>query len=354
MSLVLSSSDLERVRATQEVLLTPLARPEPDGWIASSAAAVLGLLEAAHVTVLASGPELLHTTLPERVQRDFMGYYAARDPATPRALERGLGVAHLYDVVRPEEYLASELHHDFAVPNSLFDAMLLRARSGRGRSLWMAVQYEKALQPGEIEHRRALLGLVLPAFSAGVTVFEQTGVRPVGPGGELDALPTAILLVGTGGRALHRNAALARLLANDPHGAALLEEMLAMGAALLAGRGGIDAPIAGGEMVRLSDTASARYRLTAAPAGRLAPGAAIVHATSISTAGHGAESLRHRFGLTPREAQVARLLAERLTNREIAAALAISEHTAERHTERVLQKMSLRSRGDVRGVLTSG
>ena len=61
--------------------------------------------------------------------------------------------------------------------------------------------------------------------------------------------------------------------------------------------------------------------------------------------------LRSRFGLTRREAVVALLLAERLSNREIAAELSLSAHTARRHTEKVLLKMGLKRRTEVTDVL---
>ncbi|HEX2240432.1 MAG TPA: LuxR C-terminal-related transcriptional regulator [Actinomycetota bacterium] len=48
--------------------------------------------------------------------------------------------------------------------------------------------------------------------------------------------------------------------------------------------------------------------------------------------------------LTPRQQQVAALIGKGLTNREIAAALTISEHTAERHVENILAKLQLSSR----------
>jgi DNA-binding CsgD family transcriptional regulator len=56
------------------------------------------------------------------------------------------------------------------------------------------------------------------------------------------------------------------------------------------------------------------------------------------------ERLSRRFGLSPREAQVALLLAERRSNSEIAGALGISPHTAKRHTERVLGKLGVSTR----------
>ena len=51
-----------------------------------------------------------------------------------------------------------------------------------------------------------------------------------------------------------------------------------------------------------------------------------------------------RFGLTPREVEVLRLLAGRLTDREIAEALFISPHTAARHVASILGKLGAANR----------
>lgn len=61
--------------------------------------------------------------------------------------------------------------------------------------------------------------------------------------------------------------------------------------------------------------------------------------------------LEKQFGLTPREAEVALLLAARKSNKEIASTLSIAQRTAWRHTEQVLAKLSTGSRRDVRRVL---
>jgi DNA-binding CsgD family transcriptional regulator len=60
----------------------------------------------------------------------------------------------------------------------------------------------------------------------------------------------------------------------------------------------------------------------------------------------GAES-PDRARLTPRETEVANLVAEGLTNKEIADRLVISQRTAEGHVERVLDKMGFKSRTQV-------
>ena len=49
-------------------------------------------------------------------------------------------------------------------------------------------------------------------------------------------------------------------------------------------------------------------------------------------------------GLTPRELEVLRLVAAGRSNREIAAALVISEHTVARHVQNILAKLGVPSR----------
>ncbi|MGZ4215795.1 MAG: helix-turn-helix domain-containing protein [Solirubrobacteraceae bacterium] len=57
-----------------------------------------------------------------------------------------------------------------------------------------------------------------------------------------------------------------------------------------------------------------------------------------------ADSSRHDLGLTVRETEVLRLLADGLTNRQIAGALFISEKTAEHHVSRILGKLGVSTR----------
>jgi DNA-binding CsgD family transcriptional regulator len=61
--------------------------------------------------------------------------------------------------------------------------------------------------------------------------------------------------------------------------------------------------------------------------------------------------VRKRFGLTRKQASVAMLLAQRKSNTEIAEELFISPHTARHHTERVLTKLGVHARTDVRNAL---
>jgi DNA-binding CsgD family transcriptional regulator len=60
-----------------------------------------------------------------------------------------------------------------------------------------------------------------------------------------------------------------------------------------------------------------------------------------------AELTLRRFGLTRREAQIARLLARRATNREIADQLDVSPHTVRHHVENIFTKLGIHSRRSV-------
>jgi DNA-binding CsgD family transcriptional regulator len=64
-------------------------------------------------------------------------------------------------------------------------------------------------------------------------------------------------------------------------------------------------------------------------------------------------TIRHIFGMTPAESRVAIMLSERRTNREISVDLAVSAHTARRHTEKVLSKLGIHRRTEVRNALES-
>jgi DNA-binding NarL/FixJ family response regulator len=60
----------------------------------------------------------------------------------------------------------------------------------------------------------------------------------------------------------------------------------------------------------------------------------------------GESELSSRFGLTRREEQVAILLAHGRSNQAIAGELEISAHTARHHTQRILSKLQVHSRGE--------
>lgn len=55
---------------------------------------------------------------------------------------------------------------------------------------------------------------------------------------------------------------------------------------------------------------------------------------------------QEKYDLTPRETEVADLLAQGRSNAAIAAALSISTHTSRHHTQRILTKLGVHSRAE--------
>jgi len=82
-----------------------------------------------------------------------------------------------------------------------------------------------------------------------------------------------------------------------------------------------------------------RARLRRERDGQSPDGSAAAPAPAIST-------LQQQFGMTPREVEVALLLAEGCSNSTLAQRLGISQHTARHHTQRVLVKLGVRSRAE--------
>ncbi|HEY0021179.1 MAG TPA: response regulator [Longimicrobium sp.] len=100
-------------------------------------------------------------------------------------------------------------------------------------------------------------------------------------------------------------------------------------------------------------------RAKPAPAPAPAPGSTAAVATSAAAeaapkpAALSDEALRERYGLTARQTEVVRLLAEGCSNAEIAGRLEMSYYTARNHTEQVLGKLGVSSRAAV-GALIYG
>ena len=57
--------------------------------------------------------------------------------------------------------------------------------------------------------------------------------------------------------------------------------------------------------------------------------------------------------LTPREQEIAALVAQGMTNRRIAAELVLSEHTVATHVRRILKKLDLHSRAELAARISS-
>lgn len=161
----------------------------------------------------------------------------------------------------------------------------------------------------------------------------------------LDATVVALLLFDGRGRRLRATAAVERLLAEDDGADAVLDAAAALARDCLAatrsaGRGLPPAR-------RVAHTRHWSYRLVAGPT---AAAVAVVIERDARRALDDA-ALRARYGLSPREAEVARLVADGRSTPGAAAALGISPHTARHHLERVFTKLGVTTRGALQALV---
>jgi DNA-binding CsgD family transcriptional regulator len=186
---------------------------------------------------------------------------------------------------------------------------------------------------------QAVLGLLRPALAAALR--ERFHSHPAD--GQLmrvlDALDAPMVAYTPDGHVLHENVAFRRLTANEPNASQLLREVT---------RAARDVA------TREFATRRASYRVTARRIA-VAPGTEVdvvtvqtIDALDTSRTMH---RFRSHFGLSPREAEVARMLIDGRPNTEIAITLGISESTARHHTQRVLEKLGVHSRAAIPSLL---
>jgi DNA-binding CsgD family transcriptional regulator len=373
MTLRLTSDDARRLREATAALLAPLAGPDPIDWwrtaetrlhaLFPGANAMLSLPDGAHLrndSQTVDDAQLRRMNAMSRAD-PRTGLHGSSDPAgdfwtrhrRARRIEvwsaaEGIGIltAHGFDPRRIMVY------HDGLAPAGFADFAVAASEAASGE-IYLTVGYPARAARRHFADDRAVLGLLVPALQVAHHAISAFGARRGALLATIDAIGDALLIVDADGRALHRNAALQRTLAGEPAREQLLATMHAMAAELraLARRGTDAGPTLPARSVR---TPLARYalRATFAPAvlwGEEGLVQVALDVTGAETADAAAGS--PALGLTVREAEVARLLARRLSNAELAAALGVSAHTARHHTERVMQKLGVRRRAEVAAAL---
>jgi DNA-binding CsgD family transcriptional regulator len=156
-----------------------------------------------------------------------------------------------------------------------------------------------------------------------------------------DAMPLPVRIMDAACRPLHDTPPLQRLLVETQDGHRLREALDDAARATAAS--------AGAPTRRELQTEFADYRLYAS---RLIAGLAggdgiVVGVERTSRTMLTVDEMRNRFRLTPRETEIACMLAAGMPNDEIATTLGRSPYTVRRHTEHVLSKLGVRRRAQV-------
>jgi DNA-binding CsgD family transcriptional regulator len=360
MPLTLDSNDLLGVQRIIRILLSPLDFPALDDWrreICHQAKHLLGAdlatfqLPNAEASLFFSDEleQSVITSYPDRIDPLDRRFNVWERKATLGVCDRAaIWGAHL------EEYQRGTYFQEFVVPARGFDAIILASALDPQRitpSTMATLMFHHASPRGSRFGSRGLdlLRLLQPAFETGVRSYRSFRRRHASFVQMLDTFEAGVMLMSADGRVIHENPALARMLAMEAEfGTISLRDQLKFNGRCLAGSSSgepITAPAA-----REIRTTRHRYTIRASLIHEGIPGdrsGIMVTLERLTRELPSTSELRERFGLTAQEATIALLLGQGKDNGEIARELVISPHTARRHTERILQKMDVRSRSEV-------
>lgn len=366
LSLTLTTSDLARLDAANRTLLAPLAAPSPEAWLCEAGAAVRDLVGGTGVVLqLPTAPAPYFSDDAPEVVRGLLDYLVAFEAEGPRFTDP---VVNTFNEVRRRTRVESFSWESSAAMvrdrglDPLRGPVVAEVLRGHRFPDYVGVISDAVVgesmvwvlhdRPGGFAHGDHAVDLVqalAPAFRSGLDALGRLSAHRHA----LDAVAEPLAVVDADGRERHRNAALVRLLGADPE-RVQVEGALGLLAAdlrrLAFPRWG-EGAAGPARFEREVRTARSRYTLRASvvPAGAFGPGeAAVVSvAADFPPALPPPDALRQRFGLTAREAEVALLLAEGLTNDAVADRLFVAPKTVRRHTEGVLAKLEVAGRAAV-------
>lgn len=364
MGLHLSHAQLRKIRELQELLLRPLEYPDPDRWIAAvhdGADSLFGAGRSLFVLPDGSGGVQQYSRGLDRAALRKLRQAATGtreganrydDPMLDRAMRRlataGVEVWNREVAARVSRIRLEEMprfYPEVVRPHRL-EGMLAMAHSlPEGRAQFQVLPAEEqgtAFGDREV----AVFRLLLPAFKAGSRAYALSVLRWRRLRNTLDRLKDGVAVYRDGSQ-VHRNEALRRMLAAEERADEVLSAAQTCADRLTRAPGGRGA--AGGELDGATElvTPGNRYSLEAShlEGGTGGTPATVIVVVRPATPPLPDEAeLQERYGLTPRQAEVATLLARGRSNREIGERLGISRHTARHHAQRVLEKTGAESR----------
>ena len=353
----LSARDRRNLDKVMHALLAPLEYASIDDWRAEAnrllkqafdgdaAGFMLPTPQAADIYSEKVGDKF-RDEYPYRVQSlEHLVRVYERGAALGAYIRRTLWGEHL------EAYYQSAYYNELVRPTGVASAMASTVpmdETIQPDTIGHLIVTRTARQPRYETEDLAAFRLLLPAFRAGLVMWRQFHAQRAALVRTIDATGAAAWLCDEAGAVVHQTPALSGLLAADPepdHIRGRLQQTARRVARLRRqGDPGDEVAVCVERVVR---TRLAAYHVRGALAGpelREAGAPVLVVIEQQAAASVSPCELQERFGLTPRQGEVAQLLARRKTNQEIADALCISPHTARHHTEAVLRKLEVDSR----------
>ena len=367
-TLRLTDREQHRLLRAQEALLSPAAESGTgDGWQLRANRIVRRYLEADHAVFAVPRPDhalppmLTEDTDPsmsarlyEMVQAWHDRYYATTDPylelAIRQRLDGGPDAYHLDDLLSRDQQAASTAIQEVFVPAGMPGMVGLSMPLDDGEATQF-FGFEDRSASGFTERGIRKLSLLVPAFAAGVRAFRDRLTPPIHLGSMLDRLQQPVAVYAADGRLLHRNSALEALLLDDADARQVTDAMSRLAATARARKLGPRRaqdriPATVDARVR---TASGAYRIWTiyGPRGSAGGHTVIAQVERLGPPLPEAGDLEEDLGLTPREAEVALLLARGKSDKAVARALGISWHTARTHARNLFAKLGISSRAEI-------
>lgn len=315
------------------------------------------------------GAETINLTVPFRWMRpsgllgvdpraadEYFGYFADRDPGPAARKALGLDVC-LQRSIYSSDLPKTELYNDFFVPHRLVGGVAMNADLPDGTFAFMSASGAGG-DPDEERRWVAVMRLLVPSFQAGIKTLWSIGEHRADLAGMVDRLSVGVALYPAAAHTpVHMNPRLREILEADAEGSRISQAMNVAArttARAVAGATPLSPALSSG--VQNLETSGGAYSIHGTPLGFR--GAArerfvLVVVERTRRALPEPAAVRRRFGLTPRESEVAVLIASGLTDRQIAERLTVSWHTARTHSERALRKLGASTRAEVAARLVS-
>lgn len=352
--------DHDALRGAFAVLLSPLDFVDAEAWrgeVGRCVASLLGADRSAFQLDIPGVPVLYSEDYSQRTLEDYVHHYDAIDIGRIRREELGLEVWNRWRLhgSKLRQFWESEIHQDFLAPNKIFDSMGLTVPiRGASKPATLFFHSERPGTPQFGERGVSLLSLLLPAFKAGVRDLLRYSSQRESLASHLDSLGEGLRICDLNGDVVHQNPAFTAVMANERHPEMVERVMFDIVHTLIGVARDEDVfadAVAGRRVVHEFHGPSGSYEIRGSFLGRELLGRELRVVISLSKLAPQTTlsdlTLQERFGLTIRELEVARRLAQGQSTKEVAQSCGISLHTARRHTEKVFAKLGVRNRSQV-------
>ncbi len=368
MGLFLDSKMRERFAATQRAMLAPLSYAGVEAWQLAINKNIRELFGADHLVAFVtdeSGFEFYSDDIDrpalEPIRSLFRGYDDAGFAVFAVADGDPAGSKYVEGFHRFRRAIGSGAYHDehdvsLMMKNTpLFQATFMRAelRHMLGISTPLAVGevttaigFESRESRGYGQDGRDMLSMLVPAYEAGIQTWRRlAAVRDL-----ITDMAKPVVVLDRSGSVLFESKSFNSMLSGalEPH--QLLDAIRRFGKGLhgwQSRRKGKSGRPTTTDATFRSGTATFRFWGSPLTSPILSRESVMVFVERTDAVLPSRASIQERFKLSPRESEVTLLVAQGLTNADIASKLFISVHTVRRHLEQVLKKLGVRSRSAV-------